>query len=329
MIQRLRRTLHPAWYQGQGRRPPYFEGWYYKLVDSIGQHRLAVIPGIFRSANPDESHAFVQILDGASGKATYHQYPVRDFQAAERTLDIRVGPNGFTSEQIRLDIDTAERSVRGELTFAGLNPWPVTLPSPGAMGWFAWVPFMQTYHGVISLDHVIQGTLTVDGKLIDFGDGHGYIEKDWGRSFPDAWIWMQTNHFDEPGTSLTASIATIPWLGISFRGFIIGAWYEGALYRFATYTGAHIERLTIEEDEVHAVITDRSHRLEISARSAAGGVLRGPTGSDMAGRVPESLQATVRVRLSALERDGTRLIFEGSGRNAGLEVVGEISRLFE
>jgi hypothetical protein len=47
----------------------------------------------------------------------------------------------------------------------------------------------------------------------------------------------------------------------------------------------------------------------------------------MAGRVPESLQATVTVRLSAWGGAGPRLIFEGSGRNAGLEVVGDTEEL--
>jgi hypothetical protein len=171
--------------------------------------------------------------------------------------------------------------------------------------------------------------LALNGKPIHFGDGRGYIEKDWGRSFPDAWIWMQTNHFDQSRASLTASIATIPWLGISFRGFIVGLWHEGTLYRFATYTGARIEKLIIGEDEIHAVISDSRHQLKIKARRAAGAVLRGPTGVDMAGRVPESLRATVIVRLSALEKDGVHLIFAGSGRSAGLEVVGETSRLLE
>jgi hypothetical protein len=329
VIRRLQRTLHPAWYQGRGKDGPHFEGWYYKLIDSSECHRLAVIPGIFKSTDPDESHAFVQILDGTSGNATYHEYPVEAFRAAERTLDIEVGPNRFALDQISLHIDTPDHSVIGDLSFAALTPWRVTLISPGVMGWFAWVPLMQTYHGVLSLDHSIQGTLTVNGNSMSFSDGRGYIEKDWGRSFPDAWIWTQTNHFDQPGTSLTASVATIPWLGVSFRGFIIGLWHEGTLYRFATYTGAQIERLTVEEDEVQAVIVDRRHKMEITARGAAGGVLRGPTGADMAGRVPESLRATVMVRLSALGRDSSHLIFAGSGRNAGLEVVGQPSRLLK
>jgi hypothetical protein len=324
-----RRTLHPSWYQGRGRRAPYFEGWYYKLIDSSEQHRLAVIPGIFRSADPHKSHSFVQVLDGTSGMASYHEYPPEALRAADGALDIQVGPNRFTPEQISLHIDDSERSLLGDLTFTALTPWPVTLTSPGAMGWFAWVPLMQTYHGVVSLDHTIEGTLSVSGDPISFNDGRGYIEKDWGRSFPDAWIWMQTNHFDQIGTSLTASIATIPWLGISFRGFIIGLWHGGSLYRFTTYTGAQMERLTIGEHEVYVAVSDRNHRLEITARRGAGGVLRGPTGADMAGRVPESLQATAMVRLSPGEGNGGQAIFEGRGRNAGLEVVGETSRLLE
>ncbi|MCW5857485.1 MAG: hypothetical protein KIS63_04285 [Caldilineales bacterium] len=27
------------------------------------------------------------------------------------------------------------------------------------------------------------------------------MEKDWGQSFPAAWVWMQTNHFGAAGTS--------------------------------------------------------------------------------------------------------------------------------
>lgn len=327
MIRWLRRTLHPAWYQGDGKKAPYFEGWYYKLIDATEQHRLAVIPGIFRADEPSESHAFVQLLDGTSSTATYHKYPTDAFQSADEGFDVQVGASRFTLERVALEIESPERSVIGTLDIRGITPWPVTVTSPGVMGWFAWIPLLETYHGVLSFDHIIHGALSVDGEMIDFDGGRGYIEKDWGRSFPDAWVWMQTNHFDQPGTSFTASIATIPWLGTSFRGFIIGLWHQDRLYRFATYTGARIEELALDEDEVLAVISDRHHRLEIAACGAEVGVLRGPTGLNMAGRVPESLRADVNVRLSALRGDKPTLIFEGTGRNAGLEVVGDRARL--
>ena len=323
MFDSVRRTLHPAWYQGHGQGPPYFEGWYFKLVDPAGRRKIAVIPGIFKAADPEEGHAFIQILDGRSGEATYHAYSGDAFKAAERDLDVRVGRSRFTLDGVRLEVASEERSLTGQVDFAGLTPWPVRWSSPGVMGWFAWMPLMQTYHGVLSLDHAIQGSLVLDGERIDFDGGRGYIEKDWGHSFPEAWVWTQTNHFGREGTSLTVSIATIPWFWTSFRGFLIGLWHGGRLYRFATYTGARIEELVIDEDAVSLVVGDGTYRLSISAHGASGGVLRGPTGRDMLGRVPESLDGRVRVRLTARRSGSSAVVFEGVGEHAGLEIVGD------
>jgi hypothetical protein len=116
-------------------------------------------------------------------------------------------------------------------------------------------------------------------------------------------------------------------LGFSFRGLIVGLWHDDRLYRFATYTRARIEALSIGDVEVHVVIRDQRHRLDVTARRAGGGVLRGPTGLDMGGRVPESLQATVSVRLSTLRKGEPNVVFEGTGRSAGLEVVGDRAKL--
>jgi hypothetical protein len=43
----LRSIWRPALYHGHGKRAPFFEGWYFKLVDAGDQHRYAVIPGVF------------------------------------------------------------------------------------------------------------------------------------------------------------------------------------------------------------------------------------------------------------------------------------------
>ncbi|MGD2206619.1 MAG: tocopherol cyclase family protein [Anaerolineae bacterium] len=327
MIRFVRSTLHPAAYHGHDKRPPFFEGWYYKMVDASEQHRYAVIPGIFLSDDPDQHHAFVQVLDGTTGRSTYHRYPADAFWAAERELDLRIGPNRFTAEHLSLQVESPELEIGGELRFGGLCSWPVTLASPGIMGWYAWVPFMQTYHGVVSLDHRIGGVLRVNGQPVDFARGRGYIEKDWGRSFPAAWIWLQTNHFEEPGTSLTASVAIIPWLRGSFPGFIAGLWHEDVLYRFATYTGARIERLDIADEAVTWVIRDRRHRLEMRAIRAEGGLLQAPTMVDMGRRIAETLNARVETVLYSLEGGRSRRLFRDTGRHAGLEAVGDLARL--
>jgi hypothetical protein len=214
--------------------------------------------------------------------------------------------------------------VQGELRFDGLTPWPVSPVSPGIMGWYAWVPRMECYHGVVSLDHGTAGRLRIDGQEISFDGGRGYIEKDWGQSFPAAWVWFQTNHFQQPRACLTASVAIIPWLGRAFPGFIVGLWRDEQLYRFTTYLGAAIERLEIGDDHVAWALRSRRYRLELQATRAAGGLLAGPTRQDMGKRVDETLNATVDVRLTSAS--GAEL-FQGRGRHAGLEVHGDLERL--
>lgn len=73
----LQTSLHPVWYQGYRARLPYFEGWYFKLVDPTKRHRYAVIPGVFLGQG--NSHAFVQVLDGVISETACHEYPLEAF----------------------------------------------------------------------------------------------------------------------------------------------------------------------------------------------------------------------------------------------------------
>ena len=294
MRQLIYTTLRPDMYHGHGKKPPYFEGWYYKMVSADEAHRYAVIPGIILG---NEGHAFIQVLDGSSGHSSYHTFPRSEFWASRSNFDLRIGPNRFTNQGIDLDIHSPEVRINGALQFENPVPWPVSWSSPGIMGWYAWVPRMECYHGVLSFDHPLHGHLNIDGQRIDFTGGRGYIEKDWGQSFPAAWVWFQSNHFANPGTSITASVAIIPWLSSAFRGFIIGLWHDQNLYRFATYTKATIEKLAITDDHVDWIVMDQKHKLVMSARRAEGGLLLGPTRVEMGKRVTETLNAEIDICL--------------------------------
>ncbi|HML22689.1 MAG TPA: tocopherol cyclase family protein [Aggregatilinea sp.] len=327
----------PAVYHGDGKRPPYFEGWYFKLIDAAGARRYAIIPGIFKHADPTQAHAFVQILDGAAGTSIYKRYPADAFHASADVFDVRVGPNHFGPDGIVLDVEHEGQSVRGAVTFAGVTPWPVTRLSPGVMGWYGLVPLMECYHGVLSFDHGLAGALDIDGTPVGFAGGRGYTEKDWGQAFPRGYIWMQSNHFEPVGTSLTASVALIPWLWQAFRGFIVGLRHEGALYRFATYTGARVERLDVTDTHVYWTMSgvtgpaDRRgrYRLAIDAERASGGLLHAPDRVAMVERIVESLTASIGVRLVMLDGKREREVFAGTGQFGGLELGGDLSTILD
>jgi hypothetical protein len=197
------------------------------------------------------------------------------------------------------------------------------------MGWFSWVPFMECYHGVVSMDHALSGGLSLNGQALDFSGGRGFIEKDWGKQFPSAWIWGQCNHFDQPETSLMLSVAVIPWLGRSFGGFIVGFLYDGEHHRFTTYNGAKIEEMTVADSIVRLTFRNRTHRLRVTARQEAGGLLQAPTVVSMERRILESLNARFSIQFEDLRGN---VLYRSEGEYAGLEVVGDqvelINRVF-
>jgi hypothetical protein len=326
---RIQKLLDPIAFQGSLEAEHYFEGWYYKLVDLSERHKLALIPGVSLDVAEGTSHAFLQIIDGATARTHYLEYPIDAFRPAEGKFAVELGGNAFTADQIRLDIDRDDLRLEGELELGELVPYPSRLTAPGIMGWYGFVPFMECYHGLVSMNHRIRGELRIDGESIDFTGGRGYTEKDWGTSFPSAYVWMQTNHFDRP-ISLMASVANIPWLGRSFTGFVTCLWYEGELHLFATYTGAKLSDLEIRDDEVRFGVRDRRFRLEVRASRDRGqepsdqgdGLLRSPKMGAMKGRIAETLTATVELRLFERRRwpRRDRLLFHGVGRSAGLEI---------
>ena len=322
----LSNVLHPNRYHGLTAKPPFFEGWYYKLVSADEKTRFAIIPGVFLSSDSADSHCFVQVFDSEAHEVRYHRYPIEAFESSKNAFNVRVGPNIFAADRINLAIADSLGTLSGELIFDGLNPWPVKLNAPGAMGWFAWVPFMECYHGVVSMDHGINGILTLDEEAYDFSGGRGYIEKDWGRRFPLAWIWGQSNHFDTAGVSLMISVAVIPWLGRSFGGFIIGLLHDSKIHRFATYNGSKIESLDLLDHEVRLVVANRSHRLRVTAERTGGGLLQAPTHSAMDRRIIETLNARMHVVFEDLSG---AVIFEGSGKHAGLETEGDLAKLVD
>jgi len=325
--QRLLSLWKPERFQGFGKTKDYFEGWYFKSVSRDEKSICAVIPGVSITKDHSASHAFVQFVDSSYRKAAYFRYPLSDFWASRKTFEIKIGPNSFSLRNIRLELSDERHAIRGELRFDDIHPWPVRLFSPGVMGWYAFVPSMECYHGVLSFDHNIEGSLETDGSRYDFTGGKGYIEKDWGISMPSSWIWIQTNHFGQDAASLFGSVAKIPWRGSYFTGTIFGFYFQGKVFRFTTYTGAKVHKLQVDAQSIEIVVEDKTYGLEIAADRREGVDLPAPKLGEMTAKVNETMKSEIDVRLYRKTRGSKVTLFAGTGRNAGLEFVGDIEEL--
>lgn len=316
----IRSVFHPDEFQGWLRRQSYFEGWYFKIVNHHESKALAIVPGIAMGTNGN-NQAFIQVLDGKKRTASYHRFNAHSFISSRSGFEISISGNTFSNHQIRLDLP----ELKGELQFAGNFAWPNKWYSPGIMGPYSFLPFMECNHGVVSMDHQITGHLQLGGELVDFTNGRGYIEKDWGKSFPSAYIWLQSNHFSQTGTSLKVSVAKIPYLGYSFVGFIAGLKLGNRLIQFTTYNRSLLKKSAADAEKVEIVMQNKDFLLEITVAREPSTVLAAPIRGLMDGRIEESMNARPEVRLT--EQRSGKVIFSDTGRNGGLEVAGKIDEI--
>ncbi|MDP3645397.1 MAG: tocopherol cyclase family protein [Bacteroidota bacterium] len=249
---KIRSIFHPEQFQGWARKRNYFEGWYFKVVNEAETKAFALIPGIAMNGS-GEKHAFIQILDGKKRTARYDKFESDTFRPNPDKFKISIGNNHFSEHDLHLNLP----GLRANLQFSGNITWPNRWYSPGIMGPYTFLPFMECYHGIVSMDHVINGQVELDGEILDFANGRGYIEKDWGQSFPSAYVWLQTNHFSQTGISVKVSVAKIPYLGYSFVGFIAGIWLNNQLIQFTTYNQSSLRKSVIDTEKVELVMQNK------------------------------------------------------------------------
>ena len=318
--------LHAIWnphvYHGWGRSKKFFEGWYYKIVDKSQTNAFAIIPGIAMDENGNKQ-SFIQVLDGKNLKADYFKFDSEEFKPTPKKHHLYIAENHFSKTNLSINLPNLE----GNLTFKNLSPWSNTFLSPGIMGPYSFVPFMECYHGIVSMNHDIEGSLFHNGKQISFDNGKGYMEKDWGHSFPKAYVWMQSNHFSKSSISFKSSVAIIPWLKSSFIGHIAGVLIDGELIEFTTYNGTKLNSCDISKEEVNISMENKLFKLKIKALREKATTLAAPISGFMDGRIDESMKAQIKVKL--INKKLNKIILNDTGKSAGIEVAGDYKKLIK
>lgn len=320
----IKKMNNPDVFQGNSKKKKYFEGWYFKMVSVDGSSILSVIPGISLARNGKDQHAFIQIIDGKTANTFYYQFPIDDFAYSKERFAVRIGKNYFSEDKVILDIQNDTTTIKAEIDMKNQVNLSINTKKKDIMGWYRFVPFMQCYHGVVSLNHNLNGSFIKDNKTYNFDNGVGYIEKDWGKSMPSEWIWIQSNSFNSENTSFMLSVANIPWLGSSFTGFLGFFLHDNTVQRFGTYTNAKLQIDTTYSDTLKITITDKKFTYLIEAYRHNSGILMAPVKGSMDRRISESIDA--KLLLTVMDKN-SNVIFQDSTSIAGLEMVGNIKAL--
>ncbi len=281
----------------------YFEGWYFKHQSK--ELSISFIPGININKNGDK-YAFIQII--TENKSYNINYDYKDFSISKDKLTIKIKDNIFSLNGLIINIKNKDINIKGRLIYKN-----ITSIKRDIMGPFAHLPFMECFHGILSLNHNVEGSLFINYKEFKFNGDKGYIEKDWGRSFPNKYLWVQSNYFKKEDTSIMVSIASIPFLGFEFKGCIAIVYYEGKEYRLATYNGVKI----LYYNEKGLIIKNGKYRLEVEIEEIHPQELLAPNGGEMIRIITENISCSAKFKFYK----GDNLVFNLDSDKTSFEYV--------
>lgn len=321
----LNTILNPDLYHGKGKKNNFFEGWYFKLVHPNKKYVLCFIPGLRLS---EDSHSFIQVLDGHTAQFSYNKFELKDFEFSTSSFDIKVSNNHFSMSDIVIDLMCGSKHIKGSLKLHNTKKWPDNVLNPGSMGFYNYLTFMQCYSQVCSMDSLISGFLTMDNEIIDFTGGKAYIEKNWGRDFPYSYVWAQCNSFDIKNASITCSIAHIPFPISSFTGFLIGLYVNSTFYKFTTVNASKL-KLNVKNNEIAVTAYNKKYILKFTATAPSNSFMNlyAPRDFSMLPIARESLKAELQFEL--IDITSGNLLFSSRGHSAGLEFGGNYETLSE
>ena len=298
----------------------YFEGWYFKQVSQDRKHTISFIPGV--SFNDEDPHAFIQCIyknHNNQHKTFYFKYSLDEFSYSDRPFEVCIGDSSFSKKGMSIHLEDEMNLIEGAINFGPLTDLQRTFFNPNIMGYFNYIPKLECNHEVVSMNHSLNGEMTINGRDIDFTRGKGYIEKDWGRSFPEKYIWIQSNHFDKKDMSFCCSIATVPLFTTTIQGFFCNLVVGKQEYRFATYTHAKVKIVQCNSKQFYILMKDKNLTLKIKGRLTPGEELVAPNNGRMSYTIREAL--TGKLQLMMKDNKG-EVLLHTKANHAGVEVVG-------
>ena len=307
---------NPIYFQGEkylNTNENYFEGWYFKNTNN--KDSIAFIPGI--NLNNKEKKAFIQVI--TNNNSYFINYDIDDFEYSDEPFYIKIGNNFFSEKYISININDKIQKLKiyGDIEYNNNKNIKTNILNPNIMGPFSYIPSMECNHAILAMKSNINGIININNKKIIFKNDIGYIEKDYGISFPKNYIWIQGNNFKNKDTSFMLSIANIPFKTFNFKGLICSLIIDNKEYRFATCNNSKIIKYEINNENVFITLKKGKYILEINSKLKQGLKLMAPHKGKMDKDIYENITSIINLTL----KENNKIIYQDISKNCGIEIV--------
>ena len=270
-------------FQGPGRRTAWFEGWYFKF-QLDGATTLSLIPSLHRTGGEIYGHLQWIIARDHLIFSSGRQFSRDEVTVSSHPFRLQLGLSRFTENGLIIDDPDLQLRAR----FDWIRSYGRDIMGP-----------FRPFHGIMPCSHSLLAprggaTVTVRSELVSGTWQSGlYVEKDWGDTFPERYIWLQAD-FPDADSALFFSIATVRVGAIAFPGFIGHLVLQGNDHTFATWNLSQC-RITGTQEDLHITLANDQVKCLIRIQPQASVRLKSPVDGEMSSSIRESLQAPIRV----------------------------------
>jgi tocopherol cyclase len=335
-----------------GRRTPFFEGWYYRLTlppesDAASAGSIAFMismqtpPGPSRGEMPAGFGGAIQIL-GPQDQLVARSFPdLSTFWAdPDRLGHGQAGrsPGEFFHASERhhggcvLIPETGEE-IRWCFAVEPRHGWGGRhRRQQSTAGWLSRFQIFEPGWQILMAHGLASGWIEWRRPAVSPGPAlhrrfervPAYAEKNWGGSFPCRWFWMQCNAFPgHPDLTITAAGGIRRVLGRPETAGLVGIHHHGAFHEFVPWNA----RLGWEVEpwgRWRMWAQNRSHRVELLGSCDDEGVrVQVPTAEGLRVGCRDTTRGELRLKLWRRRGRTLQLLLDAASPQAGLEVGGE------
>jgi hypothetical protein len=189
------------------RKKKYFEGWFQKIYSHEHHVSFILIYGMATGHSADKK-GFIQ-LHIPNQEHTIYTFNESDVAFSSHEHRVEFGENVFSENRIYLHA----ADVQLDLDITNLQPKNIRR---NTMGGYYFIPNLPCYHAVVNEVQEVSGEIHFNRGSYTIRGAKGYLEKNWGTSFPEEYLWMHAFDSHNSSNQLLFSLANVKWMGRTY-----------------------------------------------------------------------------------------------------------------
>ncbi|NJM88715.1 MAG: tocopherol cyclase [Hydrococcus sp. RU_2_2] len=187
-------------------------------------------------------------------------------------------------------------------------------------GLLSFLPIFEPGWQILMAHGLATGWIDWNGDRYEFSNAPAYSEKNWGRSFPQKWFWINCNSFiNEPDLALTAGGGKRKVLWWMESVGLICLHYQGKFYEFVPWNSQVTWKVEPWGKWEMQARNDRFEVKLIGKSDRAGTWVRVPTEDGLCFRCRDTMNGQLTLELR--EIDG-KMLLKAETELCGLEIGG-------